>query len=123
MIYHFVDYCHPDLHSLIVDPKHRFRGAGRLLVRWGIDKADELGIEVVVSSLKSARPAYERSGLGYIELIPPDLELFVEREGRGEKWKELLQDDLTGCLMWRPIGRDWREGDKAPWMVEENLNK
>jgi hypothetical protein len=35
-----------------------------MLIRWGIDKADELGVETVISSLPSARGAYEKSGLG-----------------------------------------------------------
>jgi len=112
---------HMDLHSLVVHPAHRHRGAGRLLIRWGTAKADELGIETVVSSLLSARGAYEKCGLGCVEIIPPSPELEkrlgdLEREGKGQKWKELLEDDLSGWLMWRPIGRDWKDGDKAPWM-------
>ncbi|KAF1847910.1 uncharacterized protein K460DRAFT_393128 [Cucurbitaria berberidis CBS 394.84] len=111
---------HMDLLSIVVHPSHRHRGAGRLLIRWGTAKADELGIETVISSLASARGAYEKCGLGCIEIIPPDPELQrslenLEKAGRGQKWKELLEDDLSGWLMWRPIGRDWREGDRAPW--------
>ena len=87
-----------------------------MLLLWGTNKADGLGIETVISSLNSARGAYEKCGFGYIEQIPPDPELFAEKEGRGEKWKKLLEDDLSGSLMWRPIGRDWRDGDRAPWM-------
>lgn len=92
-----------------------------MLIRWGTAKADELGIETVISSLDSAKGAYEKSGLGAIEPIPPNPRLKermveLEKEGKGEKWAELLQDDLTGWLMWRPIGRDWRDGDKAPWI-------
>lgn len=90
------------------------------MIRWGTAKADELGIETVISSLTSARGAYEKCGLGSIEVIPPTPELQtrlveMEREGKGKKWKELLDDDLSGWLMWRPIGRDYREGDVAPW--------
>lgn len=117
---------HADLHSIVVHPLHRHRGAGRLLIRWGTARADELGIETVVSSLASARGAYEKCGLGCIEVIPPEpmlvsrLEkLETEREkgnsNAGLKWKELLEDDLSGYLMWRPIGRDWKDGDRAPW--------
>jgi hypothetical protein len=92
-----------------------------MLIRWGIDKADELGIETVVSSLPSARGAYERTGLGCIEVIPPSPKLQqrlveLEKEGKGQKWKELLEEDLSGWLMWRPVGRDWVGGkDAAPW--------
>jgi hypothetical protein len=92
-----------------------------MLIRWGTDKADELGIETVVSSLLSARGAYERSGFGCIEVIPPNPRLKerlpeLEREGKGQKWRELLEDDLSGWLMWRPVGRDWdEEKDRSSW--------
>jgi GNAT superfamily N-acetyltransferase len=114
-------HCSPDLHSITVHTSHRHRGAGRMLIRWGTGKADEFGVETVISSLPSARGAYEKSGFGCIEVIPPNPSLEtrleeLEREGKGKKWRELLEDDLSGFLMWRPIGRDWAEGDKAPWM-------
>ena len=34
------------LDILAVDPKHQFRGAGRMLVDWGTRRADELNVEV-----------------------------------------------------------------------------
>jgi hypothetical protein len=91
-----------------------------MLVRWGLNKADELGVETAISSLPSARGAYERNGLGCIEVIPPNPRLKerlkeLEKEGKGKKWAELLDEDLSGWLMWRPIGRDWVDGDVAPW--------
>ncbi|KAF2011171.1 hypothetical protein BU24DRAFT_496284 [Aaosphaeria arxii CBS 175.79] len=99
---------------MVVHVEHRYRGAGRMLIKWGTAKADELGIETVISSLHSARGAYEKSGLGYIEEIPPSRDLEVENPSA--KWKELQADDLSGCLMWRPVGRDFVVGeDKAPW--------
>jgi GNAT superfamily N-acetyltransferase len=98
-----------------VHTEHRHRGVGRLLIRWGLDKADELGIETVISSLVTARGAYERCGLGSIELIPADPSLNVTYPS--EKWKELLSDNLNGWLMWRPVGHDYVAGvDKAPWV-------
>lgn len=107
---------HMDLLSITVHPLHRHRGVGRMLVRWGTDRADELGIETVISSLPSARGAYERSGFGCIEMIPPTPMLEerlqeLKREEKGQKWRELLQDDLSGWFMWRPVGRDWVEGE------------
>jgi N-acetylglutamate synthase-like GNAT family acetyltransferase len=104
-----------------VSPSHRKSGAGRALLQWGKDKADELRIETVISSLPSAKGAYEKCGFGCIEVLPADAELWVEKEGRGEKWKELLEEDLSGWLVWRPVGRDWREGDQAPWLDSEKL--
>jgi hypothetical protein len=93
-----------DLASIASSPTHRHRGAGRLLICWGTARADELRIETVIS----VRGAYERCSFGCIEVLPPDPELFVQKEGRGEKWKELQEDDLSGWLMWRPVRRDWQ---------------
>ncbi|KAF2109395.1 hypothetical protein BDV96DRAFT_585508 [Lophiotrema nucula] len=108
---------HLDLLSITVHPACRHRGAGRLLINWGKAKADELGIEIAISSLPSARGAYEKCGIGAIEVIPPSPDLQVENPS--ERWKELLQEDLTGWLMWRPVGRDFEVGkDKAPWVKE-----
>ncbi|KAF2438917.1 hypothetical protein P171DRAFT_423388 [Karstenula rhodostoma CBS 690.94] len=105
---------HMDLHSITVHTEHRCRGVGRLLIRWGLNKADELSIETAISSLITARGAYERCGLGCIELIPADPSLNVPYPS--EKWKELESDNLNGWLMWRPVGHDYVAGvDKAPW--------
>jgi GNAT superfamily N-acetyltransferase len=102
-----------DLLSLVVDQAYRGRGAGRMLIRFGTNKADELGIETVVSSLPSAKGAYEKCGLGAIEIIPAD----VDVPDPSPRWQELQDDDLSGWLMWRPIGHDYMEGiDKAPWL-------
>ena len=83
-----------------------------MLLRWGTDKADELGIETVISSLPSARGAYKRCGFGEIEYIPPN----VKVSNPSDRWKQLEAEDLGGYLMWRPIGHDFVEGkDRAPW--------
>lgn len=94
-----------------------------MLIRWGTNKADDLGIETAISSLPSARGAYERCGFGGIEIIPPSPRLKerleeLKKEHKGQKWEELMGDDLSGWLMWRPVGRDWVEGeDVVPWSV------
>ncbi|KAF2174581.1 hypothetical protein K469DRAFT_717608 [Zopfia rhizophila CBS 207.26] len=105
---------HLDLLSIVVLPAYRRRGVGRMMMRWGTTKADELGIEIVISSLPFAREAYERCGFGTIEVIRPD----VDVPKPSERWKELQEDDLSGFLMWRPVGHDYVEGkDKAPWLL------
>ena len=96
-------------------PAHRNRGAARQLLAWGTSKADALGIPTVISSLPSARGAYEKCGFGAIEVIPPHASL-DEVEGRSARWEEWRSEDLSGWLMWRPVGRDWVEGDRAPWV-------
>ncbi|CAI6336896.1 unnamed protein product [Periconia digitata] len=111
-----------DLHSIITSPKHRKNGCARLLLAHGKQKADALNIPIVISSLPSARGAYEKCGFGAIEVIPPHPSLKGREEevegGMSDKWRSWCEEDLSGWLMWRPVGRDYREGDKAPWVVD-----
>ena len=37
-----------ELDTLAVDPLHQYKGAGSMLVKWGIDLADEMGVEVTI---------------------------------------------------------------------------
>ncbi|PVH93900.1 hypothetical protein DM02DRAFT_661525 [Periconia macrospinosa] len=109
---------HMDLHALVVSPSHRNRGVARALLNWGTALADTLGIPTIISSLPSARGAYEKCGFGAIEVIPPNPELDDEEMMKtSAKWRELRSEDLSGWLMWRGVGRDWREGDEVPWKV------
>ena len=36
------------LDILTIDPKHQRRGAGAKLVEWGVQLADEMGVEVTI---------------------------------------------------------------------------
>ncbi|MCJ1233238.1 hypothetical protein MMC14_001193 [Varicellaria rhodocarpa] len=63
------------LDILAVDPKHHFRGAGRMLVDWGTKKADEMNVEAVVETSVHGRHLYETCGfrkLRHVTVHPPD---------------------------------------------------
>lgn len=73
------------LDLLTVDPKYQRRGAGRMLVQWGTEVADKLGVKVnlfpspnkvmgaltlsqaVVESSEEARGLYESEGFRVVE--------------------------------------------------------
>lgn len=48
-------------------PDHQGRGAGRLLMRWGIDVADEKGLEILLNATPAGKPVYERYGFKSVE--------------------------------------------------------
>ncbi|KAH9890134.1 hypothetical protein F4778DRAFT_752751 [Xylariomycetidae sp. FL2044] len=50
-----------------VHSAHRRRGAARMMLQWGLDKADELGLDAFVESTLFGRPAYEDSGFQVID--------------------------------------------------------
>jgi GNAT superfamily N-acetyltransferase len=47
---------------LFTHPKHHRRGAGAMLLKWGIDQADKLELECYLESSVEGRALYERFG-------------------------------------------------------------
>jgi GNAT superfamily N-acetyltransferase len=50
------------LHILITDPAHERRGAGGMLIRWGLEEADRYHLPAYLEASDSGRPLYERHG-------------------------------------------------------------
>lgn len=50
------------LNLLAVDPAHHRRGVGTMLVRWGVEKADELGLQGFLEGSRMGAPLYEKFG-------------------------------------------------------------
>lgn len=55
------------LEILVVRPEKQRKGAGTLLVRWGTDKADELGLPAFVCASPAGRPLYAKLGYQQID--------------------------------------------------------
>jgi predicted N-acetyltransferase YhbS len=45
-----------------VDPVYQNRGVGKMLIEWGIQKADEMGVDIWLVSTPNAKGFYERAG-------------------------------------------------------------
>jgi len=60
---------HPVLDVIFTDPKHQHRGAGSKLVKWGVDRADELGVEAFLESTRFGRHMYEQNGFQITESV------------------------------------------------------
>ena len=80
-------------------PEYRRRGVGTLLLQWGLDKADQLGLETFLESTEIGLPLYAKMGFTVLNEIhweptPPEATDELEE----------LQRNLTfrGHLMWRP---------------------
>lgn len=84
-------YVYLDL--LFTSPKHHRRGAGAMLLKWGVDRADELGIEAYLESSIEGRILYERYGYKVLKAV----EFNMADYGRPE-----LGIDVD-CIMHRPV--------------------
>ncbi|KAK3167228.1 hypothetical protein OEA41_010354 [Lepraria neglecta] len=51
------------LNIMFVHPNHRRRGAGALMMEWGMDKAKEKKMETFVEATDMGKSLYERFGL------------------------------------------------------------
>ena len=80
-----------------------------MLVQWGLELADQLGLETCVVSRPSSRFLYEKRGFISIDIIQIDMSV----PEPSEKWRELQQLDIPLYFMWRP--------KKAPLDKEEQV--
>ena len=64
------------LDILTTHPDHHRRGAGTMLLKWGIDKADQLGLDSYLEGSSLGRPLYERHGYQPVREVKSDLSEF-----------------------------------------------
>lgn len=63
-----------DLASIAVHPEHQHRGAGSLLLQWGVNIAEQFDIPIYTEASKSGYGLYEKMGferLTHVRLIHP----------------------------------------------------
>ncbi|KAF2808483.1 uncharacterized protein BDZ99DRAFT_489146 [Mytilinidion resinicola] len=79
------------LDTLSTLPEYHRRGAGGMVVKWGAEKADELGIEFYLTSSMMARHLYEKYGFVLVKDMWFDR---VPWGGEGVDWH--------GCMVRKP---------------------
>ena len=57
-----------DLKLLHTDPKHQGRGAGGMLVRWGVEEARRRGVPAYLESSEAGHSLYRKYGFRDLEL-------------------------------------------------------
>lgn len=67
---------HVILGTLTTHPDHHRRGAGGMLVRWGNERADELGLESYLEGSRDGRGLYQKCGFRPVREFSCDLSEF-----------------------------------------------
>ncbi|KAJ5306883.1 Acyl-CoA N-acyltransferase [Penicillium antarcticum] len=65
------DRPHYYLDMLAVHPSHQGRGLASKLLKWGLARADDEGVEVYLSSSPEGKPVYEKYGFRDLESFSP----------------------------------------------------
>ena len=100
---------------MAVEPEHRRRGIGKLLMDWGIAKVDELGIESFIEASPLGRSLYEKWGYQTVMKLG-----FFIPSGKREDWNKYAHEMMIQdwFAMWRPKGGTVGEGEKSrPWQL------
>lgn len=80
------------LNSLAVHPEQQRRGAGKMLLNWGLEVADRVGLEVYLDTSKAGRGLYEKEGFKLVRGVDFDRKPWG---GEGIDWH--------GCMV-RAVG-------------------
>ncbi len=62
-----------DLRSLYTDPKHQRRGAGHMLVQWGVNEAARLRLPMYLESTATGHELYKSCGFRDVEELNVDM--------------------------------------------------
>jgi WD repeat-containing protein 48 len=81
------------LNQLATHPDHQGRGAAKMMLDWGMQKADEEELVTYLDSTVTGRPVYERRGFALVKALEWDR---VPWGGEGKDWH--------GCMV-RPAKR------------------
>lgn len=67
---------HVYLSVLAIYPQHQRRGIGNAAMKWGLDKADELGLPAYLEASQAGKGLYERCGFEVVKVFPFDARKF-----------------------------------------------
>ena len=96
-----------------VHPEYRRRGIGRLLMAWGVNKADEMGLESYIDATEAGIPLYEMCG--YVKASRVDFN--ASKDEPSPQWNKLQEELLPFAFwpMWRPVGGKFGHDTMEPW--------
>lgn len=108
-----------ELDMMFTRPNQRRKGYGSMLMKWGMDIANEMGVEVVVEATAQGLHLYKRFGLRTVEKLCIDTVV----DNPSNLWKKMEKevgiDDLMIWWMWKPHGGIYEAGKtELPWIAK-----
>jgi len=94
--------------------EHRRRGAGLMMMQWGLNKADAMGLDSFVEATEAGHEMYKAAGF----ITVNDLWADARTEKSTDEWESLKKElglPMHGYFMWRPPGGKHEKGSKFPW--------
>ena len=106
--------------NFVVDPKHRGKGVGSLLMDLHTRELDKRGIEGFVEASEVGRPVYEKAGYQVVMKVASYIPA-----GKSDDWKRWYHEFgmRPWFAMWRPVRgaiepnqrtKPWQQGPSLP---------
>lgn len=84
-----------DLFVLFTHPDYRRKGVGQQLLNWGMERADELRLEIFLDSTSPGRPLYEANGFSYLQ----ENHIRPRKDHPDRQWQE-VQAKVGPIIFW-----------------------
>jgi len=81
--------------------EHRRRGAGLMMMQWGLNKADAMGLDSFVEATEAGHEMYKAAGF----ITVNDLWADARTDKSTDEWESLKKElglPMHGYYMWRP---------------------
>ncbi|KUJ15858.1 uncharacterized protein LY89DRAFT_647875 [Mollisia scopiformis] len=95
---HALQKPHLVIDQLATHPSHRNSGAANMLLQWGLEQADRLGLEIMVNAVPAGLTYYQHFGFVDKGVVDPDMTI----EEPSDEWKRLQKIDKHLYWMTRP---------------------
>ncbi|KAF7900012.1 hypothetical protein EAF00_004348 [Botryotinia globosa] len=108
---------HCQLDDMFTYTNQRNKGYGSMLMQWGMERAERMGVEVVVEFSEMGYSLYKKFGLRSIEKIAVDMRVEIPTNTWGR-----LESDFGPVLiwwMWKPRDGIYVAGKtELPWVAK-----
>jgi GNAT superfamily N-acetyltransferase len=104
----------PDLNIIFTHPDYRRQGIADIILKWGIEKAEAMGVEMWLDATVYGVPVYQKHGF----VIVHQNNLAPTTTHPSAEWKEIAErlEPMIMWQMWRPVGGRYEEGKSIrPW--------
>ncbi|KAL9622197.1 MAG: hypothetical protein Q9160_003380 [Pyrenula sp. 1 TL-2023] len=112
---------HVFLNICLVHPQYRRRGIGSMMVKWGLEKADERGVETYIDAFAEGLPLYKTYGF----LADKSHSLDPSPAKPTERWWNEIANrqkmlPMHWTPMWRPALAKFTDDTSAPWEKQKS---
>ncbi|KAM4058738.1 acetyltransferase (GNAT) domain-containing protein [Hirsutella rhossiliensis] len=90
------------LTTIFTHPDYRHQGVADLMMNWGIQKADQMGVEMWLNATVYGLPLYKKHGFTVVD----EIDASPIADNASDEWRNMARrsEPMNMWQMWRPVG-------------------